>query len=62
LPLDDDAADRGALVRKDLDKAGRPIGMGDSLIAGIALARGLVLLTRNVRHFARVKGLVLGRA
>ena len=62
LPLDDDAADRGALVRKDLDSEGRSIGMGDSLIAGIALARGLVLLTRNVRHFARVKGLVLGRA
>jgi predicted nucleic acid-binding protein len=28
--------------------------MGDSLIAGIVLARGGSLLTRNKRHFERV--------
>jgi predicted nucleic acid-binding protein len=33
--------------------------MADSLIAGIALAQGATLLTRNRRHFARVEGLKL---
>jgi predicted nucleic acid-binding protein len=33
--------------------------MGDSLIAGIILAAGGILLTRNVEHFRRVPGLRL---
>jgi predicted nucleic acid-binding protein len=33
--------------------------MADSLIAGIALARGGSLLTRSRRHFERVGGLRL---
>ncbi|MBU3694590.1 MAG: type II toxin-antitoxin system VapC family toxin [Rhodocyclaceae bacterium] len=31
---------------------GRTVDMRDTLIAGIALARGAVLATRNTRHFA----------
>lgn len=60
LPLDSDAADLAARVRRDLDESGQGIGMGDSLIAGIVLARRGILLTRNVRHFERVPGLALG--
>jgi tRNA(fMet)-specific endonuclease VapC len=59
LPLDSAAADRAAEVRRTLERSGEPIGMGDSLIAGIVLAVGGNLLTRNTRHFARVKGLRL---
>jgi predicted nucleic acid-binding protein len=33
--------------------------MGDSLIAGIALAHGLPLFTRNGTHFERVENLKL---
>lgn len=58
LPLDSTAADR-AEVRRPLERSGEPIGMGDSLIAGIVLEVGGHLLTRNTRHFARVKGLRL---
>jgi tRNA(fMet)-specific endonuclease VapC len=61
LPLDVAAADRAAEVRRDLEAQGVPIGMGDSLIAGIVLAAQGVLLTRNRRHFERVAGLKLGR-
>lgn len=43
LPLDRDAA----------------VGMGDSLIAGIALTYDLPLFTRNRKHFERVPGLKL---
>ena len=58
--LDSDAADHAAEVRRSLERSGEGIGMGDSLIAGIVLARKAILLTRNVRHFQRVPGLELG--
>ena len=59
LPLDRNAAEHAAEVRRDLERAGRAIGMGDSLIAGIALAHHLPLFTRNHKHFERVKNLQL---
>ena len=59
LPLDVDAARKAAELRQQLEQSGIGIGMGDSLIAGIALARGATLLTRNKRHFERVLGLPL---
>jgi tRNA(fMet)-specific endonuclease VapC len=61
LPLDVDGARRAAEVRQQLERSGIGIGMGDSLIAGIALARGATLLTRNQRHFERVPGLPLAK-
>ncbi|MGH9338915.1 MAG: type II toxin-antitoxin system VapC family toxin [Acidobacteriota bacterium] len=57
LPLDEAAADLGAGVRLKLQKAGQEIGMADSLIAGIVLARNAILLTRNRKHFERIEGL-----
>ena len=57
LSLDSAAADRAAVVRRALELRGEPIGMGDSLIAGIVLQHGGTLLTRNRRHFERVEGL-----
>jgi predicted nucleic acid-binding protein len=60
LPLDETAADRAAEVRRALARSGMDIGMGDSLIAGIVLAHGAVLLTRNRRHFERIPELSLG--
>lgn len=61
LPLDSISADRAAAVRRRLEKAGVGIGMADSLIAGITLAQGATLLTRNRRHFEQVEGLKLAR-
>ena len=46
-----------AALRAALQKKGRPIGAYDALIAGCALARGLVLVTSNEREFRRVSGL-----
>ena len=59
LPLDKKAADQAAQVRRRLEKKGTPIGMGDSLIAGIVLTHGGSLLTRNRRHFEKVDDLPL---
>jgi tRNA(fMet)-specific endonuclease VapC len=46
-----------ASLRAALQKRGRPIGAYDALIAGCALARGLVLVTSNEREFGRIGGL-----
>ncbi len=59
LPLDREAARHAAEVRRKLDRAGQTLGMGDSLIAGIALAHNLPLFTRNRAHFERVEKLEL---
>lgn len=59
LTLDEAAADMAAEIRCSLESRGEGIGMGDSLIAGIVMANGGSLLTRNVNHFSRVAGLRL---
>ena len=59
LPLDFEAARKAAEISRQLDRLGVGIGMGDILIAGIVLAQGGTLLTRNRRHFERVPGLPL---
>lgn len=59
LGLNDAAADAAADIRRFLEKAGNPIGMADSLIAGIVATHGGTLLTRNRRHFERVPGIRL---
>jgi tRNA(fMet)-specific endonuclease VapC len=45
------------LIRGQLAKLGTPIGPLDVLIAGQALARGLVLITDNSREFSRIPDL-----
>jgi tRNA(fMet)-specific endonuclease VapC len=57
LPFDREAADAYARVRFELERTGRPIGERDLLIASIALARGLTVVTHNLSEFARVPGL-----
>ena len=59
LPLDERAADAAADIRRTLERLGHPIGMADSLIAGIVVSNGGALLTRNRRHFERVPSLRL---
>jgi tRNA(fMet)-specific endonuclease VapC len=60
LHLDARAADLAAAVRRDLEARGKGIRMADYLIAGVCLAHGATLLTRNVGHFRRVAGLHVG--
>ena len=46
-------------IRAELERQGKRIGEYDTLIAGQAFARNLVLVTANTREFQRVKGLVV---
>lgn len=57
VPFDAADARAAGAVRAKLEAIGRPIGPLDTLIAGQALARGLVLVTANTQEFARVAGL-----
>ncbi|MFV3404512.1 MULTISPECIES: type II toxin-antitoxin system tRNA(fMet)-specific endonuclease VapC [Pseudomonas] len=57
LDYDQTGAAHTAQLRAELAKAGTPIGPYDQMIAGHARARGLVLVTNNLREFQRVPGL-----
>ena len=56
-PFDDRCVEPYAAIRRELERAGRPIGANDLLIASIALVHGLTLVTHNVEEFSRVVGL-----
>lgn len=53
-PFTMQVADRTAELYADLRKRGEPIDDIDLLIAGTALASGLILITENRRHFDRI--------
>lgn len=50
-PLDGLAAQMAAELAAQRKGTGTPVDLRDTLIAGIALARGATLVTRNKRHF-----------
>jgi len=50
-PFDLDAARQYGSVLAEQERAGRNPGTADTQIAAIALARGMKLATRNIRHF-----------
>jgi hypothetical protein len=52
LSLDAEAAHATGLLLDRARALGHSPGFADLAIAGIAAARGLTLLTRNLRHFA----------
>lgn len=54
LAFDDSAADAYGRVRAHLEAKGTPIGPNDLMIASIALANALNLVTHNVAEFGRV--------
>ncbi|OGA05114.1 MAG: twitching motility protein PilT [Betaproteobacteria bacterium RIFCSPLOWO2_02_64_14] len=51
LDFDSAAATEAASLAAGRQKAGRPVDMRETQIAGIVLARRATLATRNVRHF-----------
>jgi tRNA(fMet)-specific endonuclease VapC len=57
LPFDDSAAEQYGQLRTALQKQGTLIGPNDLLIASIALANNVTLVTHNTDEFSRVPGL-----
>ncbi len=59
VAFDDRCADDYGRVRSMLKKQGQMIGANDLLIAAIALANNLTLVTANTSEFGRIPGLRL---
>ena len=57
LDYNHDAAAHTGQIRAELARLGTPIGAYDSMIAGHARSRGLIVVTNNRREFSRVPGL-----
>lgn len=57
LPFDDIAAIEYGRIRSELAKVGKPIGGNDLMIAAIAIANNLILVTHNTKEFSRVTDL-----
>lgn len=57
LPLTQESVSQSAEIYAKLRQQGTPIDDIDLLIAGVAMANNLVLVTHNTKHFQRVKEL-----
>ncbi|MGD0863976.1 MAG: tRNA(fMet)-specific endonuclease VapC [Rhizomicrobium sp.] len=57
LEFSSKAAAHYGQIRTELERAGKPVGAHDMLIAAHARAEGLVVVTNNTREFARIPGL-----
>lgn len=57
LAFGDKAAMHYGQLRAELERAGTPCGAHDLQIGGHARSEGLVLVTNNLREFARMPGL-----
>ena len=59
LPFDDNTAMFYGKIRSELSAIGQPIGANDFMIAAIALANNMTLVTHNTREFNRVNDLLI---
>ena len=59
LPFTEEIAGRAAIIYQELRKDNKIIEFRDIFIAATALVHDLPVLTRNKKHFTRVKGLKL---
>ena len=57
LPFDSPADVEYAGIRSELERAGKPIGSNDFLIAAHASAVNATIVTANVDEFKRIRGL-----
>ncbi|MBQ7494720.1 MAG: PIN domain-containing protein [Bacteroidaceae bacterium] len=56
IPLPEDGSDFGR-IKANLIKRGLIIDDFDISIAGTAMKEGMIIVTDNIRHFARIEGL-----
>jgi tRNA(fMet)-specific endonuclease VapC len=59
IPFDDLAAEQYGIIRDQLARNGSPIGPNDLMIAAVAVAHRLTLVTNNINELSRVVGLAI---
>ncbi len=59
--LNNQIVDEYAKFKVSLEKAGQKLDEFDLLIGVTALVNNLILVTRNIKHFKRIKGLKLAK-
>lgn len=59
LVFDEESALIAAEIKHDLTQKGTPIGDCDTMIAAIGLQHKTIVVTNNVKHFQRVRDLVV---
>jgi tRNA(fMet)-specific endonuclease VapC len=57
VDFDDLQSELYGKIRLGLEKSGSPLGDMDMLIAAAALSAGAILVTHNVKHFSKIKGI-----
>ena len=57
IPFQIDMAKQAAIVRSNLEQAGKPIGSYDILIAATTLTLDLILVTSNEKEFSQIPNL-----
>lgn len=55
VAYDERCASVHAQIRAEMERSGNPVPYADSQIAAIAVANGMTLATRNVRHFIPIQ-------
>ena len=61
MALDVECAKEGGAIHSECYRNGVPIDPQDSMIAGIAKHHHQTVLTRNIRHFSRIRGINVER-
>lgn len=56
-PFTNEAAEKYAVIRSELEKNGTLVGPNDMIIAATVMAKGGILVTHNTKGFARIKNL-----
>ncbi|MDJ0680111.1 MAG: type II toxin-antitoxin system VapC family toxin [Xenococcaceae cyanobacterium MO_167.B52] len=59
MVFDEESALLAAQIKQELIQQGKSIGDCDTMIAAIGLQHNAVVVTNNVKHFQRVKNLVV---
>jgi len=59
LKMNLESAEKAGRIHAELETEGHPIGIRDAMIGAVALTRGCALVTRNVVHLRKIKGLNL---
>jgi tRNA(fMet)-specific endonuclease VapC len=57
LVMDAPIAELAGRIYADLERTGQPIGRADPIIAACAVHHGLILVTGNTAHYARIQAL-----